>query len=224
MARLLFTAKSGGLSEGHYSSLNLGLHVGDDFDKVLKNREVIRQAMSVEKVMYMNQVHGNDVAFLDESALEENTGKQITADALVTTTKGLGLAVLVADCLPILIWGESCVAAIHVGRRGMANGIIGHTIDVMRRHDSSRLEALIGPGICGSCYEVDLDTYSQISKQFPSSDGGLCKIDIKAESIHQLKSLEVNSKVLETCTLENSNYFSYRREKVCGRQGGIICL
>jgi polyphenol oxidase len=219
MARLLFTAKAGGSSSGSFESLNVAQHVGDSENEVIRNRLELSQLVSLDSLQFMDQVHGNEVAVITESS---NTPP--VADALVTKVKNLGLVVQVADCLPILIDGGGVIAAVHVGRKGMVNGIIEKTIMQIEKLGGVGLRAVIGAGICGDCYEVDPDTYNEIISKFPESSAGFRKIDIRKSARHQLNSLGVIVEDVLECTLENSKYFSYRRGKVTGRQCGVIAL
>lgn len=219
MARQLFTARSGGSSTGNYQSLNVADHVGDVAALVAENRETLKNLISVEEIAFMEQVHGNQVAVISE--LNEITP---VADALVTNTKGVGLAVMVADCLPILIDGITAVGAIHVGRKGMVNGIIEKSVSKIKELGGFHLVATIGPGICAKCYEVDEEMYQEIVREFPKSDAGFRKLDIRGEAKRQLVKLGVNVKDIDICTLENKQYFSYRRNKETGRQCGVIAI
>ena len=104
MSGLLFTSRSWG---------NFGLSVGEDEDAVFMRREALRNSLSLKSIVFMKQSHSDVVVFVNGSE------DIVEADAIVTTEKGAGLAVLVGDCVPILIRGETCVAAIHAGRIGM---------------------------------------------------------------------------------------------------------
>ena len=219
MARQLFTARSGGVSTGAFSSLNLANHVGDESSSVEKNREILRKSISASQIQFMNQVHGNHVEVVSDLQRTEPT-----ADAMVTKEKGLALAVMVADCLPILIDGGSVIGAVHVGRKGMSNKIIKNTVVKMKDSGGEDLKATIGPGICGNCYEVEEAMYKDLIKNFPSADGGFRKIDIRRESTQQLIGLGVKVENIEICTLEDEKYYSYRRNNQTGRQCGVISL
>lgn len=219
MARLLFTATSGGVSQGNFATLNLGLHVGDDSACVNENRKRLGTLISSTELVFMDQQHGNKVAVIET---RDTTVQPV--DALVTKEKNLGLVVQVADCLPVLISGTDVVAALHVGRRGMENGLIANTINIMRELSDSPLRARIGPGVCAECYEVDEETYSEISTKFPQADAGFRHLDIQGGSAAQLRMLEVEVALIKKCTKENQSYFSFRRNKVTGRQAGVISL
>lgn len=219
MAHLLFTARAGGKSVDLYKSLNVALHVGDDENFVGKNREVLRGLLSAPRLQFMEQMHGNAIykVIPDQEVLPK-------ADALVTNQKGIALVVMVADCLPILIDGGEAIAAVHVGRRGMVNGIIEKTILELENLGSKNLRAYLGPSICGKCYEVSEDMYYEIIRQFPNASAGYRRLDIRTESIHQLESSGVEVISYDICTLESENFYSYRRNPITGRQCGAIYL
>lgn len=218
---MLFTARHGGTSTGKYSSLNLGDHVGDASADVANNRNVLRKLLSRVEPVFMNQVHGNEVI-----EIVENSQPKVTADALITRQSGLPLAVLSADCLPILIKGESIVGVIHAGRKGILNGIIERTITKMRELGGSELSATIGPAICGGCYEVDIQMYLdviEIDPNLATTPESHC-LDLKKAATGQLLSQSVSVTDLGICTAQNPNYFSYRRDGISGRSAGVIVL
>ena len=221
MAQMLFTARHGGTSNNKYDSLNLGDHVGDAIQAVANNREILKNLLSRVEPKFMNQVHGNDVAEVDENSISP-----ITADALVTRQVGLPLVVLSADCLPILVKGENVVGVIHAGRKGILNGIISKTISKMRTLGGRDLSATIGPAVCRECYEVDLPMYRQAVATEPNLSTTLethC-LDLKAAAVAQLEVHGVCATDLGICTAHDSNYFSYRRDGITGRSAGVIVL
>ena len=221
MAQMLFTARHGGNSEGEFASLNLGDHVGDASEAVANNRKVLQSLVSRIEPIFMNQVHGNDVVEVDEGSIN-----QITADALITRKRGLPLAVLSADCLPILIKGENIVGAIHAGRKGILNGIIERTITKMRELGGNELSATIGPAICGSCYEVDIQMYLEAIEidQNLATTLETHGLDLKKAAAGQLRSQKVSVTDLGICTAHDPNFFSYRRDGISGRSVGVIVL
>ena len=160
MSFSFFTDRLGGYSQGDFSSLNVALHVDDDPAVVMRNREVI--ADSYGATVYMNQVHGDAVEIISQHA-----DVSPTCDALVTAVPGITLAVMTADCIPLLLSSSSVVAAVHVGRRGLLNGVANKTVKVMRDLGATSMSALIGPSICGTCYEVDENTFNEIVAEHP---------------------------------------------------------
>jgi len=109
----VFTTRRNGASLAPYESLNLAQHVGDDAQTVARNRELLRKITG--PVQFMNQVHGDDV--VEVKTLIDDP----TCDALITTVPGIALAVMVADCIPLLLSSSGVVGAVHVGRRGLMN-------------------------------------------------------------------------------------------------------
>ena len=221
MAQMLFTARHGGTSTGKYSSLNLGDHVGDESADVANNRNILRKLLSRVEPVFMNQVHGNEVI-----EIVDNSQSKVTADALITRQTGLPIAVLSADCLPILIKGASIVGVIHAGRKGILNGIISNTISKMRTLGGEDLEATIGPAICGDCYEVDIQMYLDAIEIDPNlaTKPETHSLDLKKAAAGQLDSQRVSVNDLGICTAHDSNYFSYRRDGISGRNAGVIFL
>ncbi len=221
MARFYFSSIYGGVSTEAYAALNLGDHVGDSPIHVSENRDVLARQLGLKSISFMNQVHGSAVVQVD------STTKQIpTCDAIVTTEKSLGLAVLTADCIPLLIDGENCIAAIHVGRRGLVSGVITESIAVLKNLGATRFKAVLGPSICGKCYEVDLTMYDEISSQLPSTSTSreVHSLDLPSGAIDELTKLGVATKVHHICTMESPDYFSYRRSGIAGRMAGVISL
>lgn len=221
MVQTLFTNRIGGISSPPYESNNLALHVGDNSVSVLKNRRVLNAL--VGPTQYMNQTHGDSVALVD--AL---TNHEPNSDALVTTETGIALGVLVADCIPLLLWDEieNVIAVAHVGRKGLLNEVAMKTVKVMSTIGAERIHAMLGPSICGNCYEVGRDIYEEVGTAFPRARSltakGSFALDLPAALSFELSRGGVEVSRSPICTLENSNYFSYRRDGKTGRQAGLI--
>jgi YfiH family protein len=217
-----FTNRSGGISQGVYSSLNLGDHVGDELADVLANRQIIEKLHG--PVQFMNQVHGGRIVII-----ESVTDEQPTADALVSGIPGVTLAVMVADCIPLLLTSPQVVAAVHVGRRGLVNEIALKTLDLMREMGAQDISAIIGPAICGTCYEVSSEIFDEVVAQFPlassKTNSGTYALDLPKALAAALMSNGVKSITdQKLCTVENHELFSYRRDGVTGRQVGLVSL
>ena len=221
MSFTFFTDRLGGYSQGDFSSLNLALHVEDDAKIVARNREVIEQAHG--KTVYMNQVHGNNVEVISK-ALDQ----VLTCDGLVTNVSGITLAVLVADCIPLLLSSQNVVAAVHVGRRGLINGVAAKSVAIMRELGSDEITATLGPSICGPCYEVDQATYDQVIATHPraasKTSTGTPSLDLPAALVADLAKLSIQCVVDSRCTREDEDLFSYRKSHRTGRQAGLIRL
>jgi YfiH family protein len=217
-----FTDRLSGNSSGVYASLNLGDHVGDTPEDVASNRALITAKFG--PTQYMNQVHGNRVAII-----EEVTEEIPTADALVTGIPGITLAVMVADCIPLLLKSSYAVAAVHVGRKGLLNRVAEKAIDVMREISDSGISAIIGPAICGKCYEVSDEIFNEVTKGHPESASqtasGTPSLDLISALISDLQKLEITDIDNQShCTLEHNDLYSYRRDGATGRQAGLVWL
>ena len=200
-----FTDRTGGISTGAFGSLNLALHVEDDPTVVLENRRLLEEQLG-QSIQYMEQVHGDSVALIGAS-----TSDMPTADALLTQQSGIALAVMVADCIPLLLSNAGAVAAVHVGRRGLLNGVSINTLNKLRSLDSSPVTAVIGPSICGSCYEVSQEIFNEVTDRYPASSartpsGGFSLDLAKALT---LELIENGVTVIDEsrCTVENDSLF-----------------
>lgn len=229
---LWFTDRRGGVSEPPYAELNLALHVGDDPAAVAENRQHLTSVTGERPVVWMDQVHGRRVAVVDgptEGAVPET-------DALVTTTPGLVLAVLVADCVPVLLRGADeagrpVVAAAHAGRRGLQLGVLEAVVSRMSALgvQPKAIAAELGPSVCGKCYEVPAAMRDEVGIVAPAavttSRAGRPALDLRVGLIQQLHALGVGAvQVDPTCTLESSNHFSHRRDQRTGRSAGLIVI
>lgn len=221
MARTLFTGRAGGLSVGVFESFNLGLHVNDDAETVIANRKLLTQLFSLDSLVFMNQTHGTNIVEINSA-----DGVIPDADAIFTSTKGIGLAVLVSDCLPLLLSSPSMVAAVHVGRRGLLAGIIQKVVAKFPQEERDQITAEIGPAICTSCYEVDLATYVDAIAAIPelATTMDLHQLNLVAGAEAILKSSGVSVVAHRICTKENDKYYSFRRSQGTGRQVGVIAL
>ena len=217
-----FTNRTGGLSAGAFQSLNLAHHVEDDANVVTRNRKILEEDLAMP-VAYMNQVHGNALCEVDARPEVEPT-----ADALITRRKGVALAVMVADCIPLLMANSCAVAAVHVGRRGLINGVAKQALQQLRAIDPSPITAVVGPSICGSCYEVSENIYREVVDLYPvaasSTVEGTFALDLSKALVEELRGESVTVLDESRCTVEDLDLYSYRRDGVTGRQAGVIWL
>jgi YfiH family protein len=215
----IFTNRLGGVSKDPFTSANLGDHVGDEAASVLENRAQLESQIGMP-IVFMNQVHGDTVVLVEEKT------NNPTCDALITTERKLAVAVMVADCIPLLLKSDVAVAAVHVGRKGLMNGVARKTIDAMRDLGAEVIHSYIGPNICGSCYEVGADIFNEVVSKYPSSDSsnrtGKATLDLVSGLKTDLKDTVLLD--LSSCVLEDKNSFSYRRDGITGRQAGVIWL
>lgn len=170
----------------------------------------------------MNQVHGDGV-FEITSIIDEPT-----SDALITTVPGIALAVLVADCIPLLLTSQTVVGAVHVGRRGLVNSIALKTIEAMKKLGAGQIHAQLGPSICRGCYEVGQDLADEIHQTHPAATAittsGSPSLDLPQALIADLVSVGITYEASGICTVENEQYFSYRRDIITGRTAGVVWL
>lgn len=222
-----FTARTGGVSSGAFAEFNLATHVGDAPEAVSANRALLADQIQIlePKIFYMNQVHGAVVVEIDEAS---SAVVAPTADALFTSVPGTALVVLVADCIPLLLSAPSAVAAVHVGRRGLINGVVDATLACFAKYGISRHEisAELGASICVDCYEVDIDTYREVVASHPATatDETRHHLDLSEGLLTALADSGVQTRASRDCTAHSPGYFSYRRDRVTGRQAGVIWL
>jgi len=231
-AHFAFTDRWGGVSAVPYEGLNLGGAVGDDPAAVRTNRELAAKSLGLDpdRVVWMNQVHGNDVAEVDGPWTTPLTPP---VDGLVTATRGLALAVLTADCVPVLLADPvaGVVAAAHAGRPGMVAGIVPAAVDAMESlgADPARIVARTGPAVCGRCYEVPEEMRAEVAAVEPAAyaetSWGTPAVDVAAGVHAQLERLGVRDREQSpVCTRESADHFSYRRDRTTGRLAGYVWL
>ncbi|WP_406288504.1 peptidoglycan editing factor PgeF [Streptomyces sp. NBC_00209] len=232
-AHFSFTDRWGGVSAAPYAELNLGGAVGDDPAAVLANRERAARARGLDpaRVVWMNQVHGRDVAVVDGPWGE---AAEIPAvDAVVTARRGLALAVLTADCTPVLLADPEAgvVAAAHAGRPGLVAGVVPAAVAAMVRlgAEVSRITARTGPAVCGRCYEVPAAMRDEVAASVPGTwsetSWGTPAVDVTGGVHAQLAELGVTDRQASPfCTLESGDHFSYRRDRTTGRLAGYVWL
>lgn len=233
-----FTLRTGGVSAGPYGSvdgfngLNLGNHVGDSPYCVRKNRE-IAETLGCRDLRFLNQTHTSMVVHADKIQSDS-----MEADASWTETENIGCVVIVADCLPILLWSDNgeIVAASHAGWKGLGRGIISETVKTMKtqlKDSSSGINAWMGPRLGHENFKVKQDVKdfflnSELAQEIneeiftPSGDGFLFNFAKLAE--YALKLAGVNQ--IYDCQLDTyadpNRFYSYRRDKITGRHGAVI--
>lgn len=224
-ARFAITDRYGGSSAAPYDELNLATHVGDDPASVADNRRVLAAELAVSAIAWMDQVHGADVAVV------EAPGGLPVADALITRTRGLALAVLVADCTPVLVADPQAgvVGVAHAGRKGLALGVVPALLTAMREAGAKTLVARVGPSICGRCYEVPLQLREEVAAVAPEARSvtrfGAPSLSIAAGVVAQLVDAGAEVDWLSGCSAESAGLYSYRREGgKTGRYAGLVWL
>ncbi|MFD4876933.1 peptidoglycan editing factor PgeF [Streptomyces sp. NPDC058420] len=231
-ANFAFTDRWGGVSAVPYEELNLGGAVGDDPDAVRTNRELAAKSLGLDPglVVWMNQVHGADVAVVEEPW---GTSDIPSVDALVTARRGLALAVLTADCTPVLLADPvaGIAGAAHAGRPGMVAGVVPAAVRAMVElgADPARIVARTGPAVCGRCYEVPAEMRADVAAVEPAAHAetswGTPAVDVTAGALAQLDRLGVRDREQSpVCTRESDDHFSYRRDRTTGRLASYVWL
>ena len=229
--RRVVTDRRGGRSRSPYDSFNLGDHVGDDPADVAANRGRVARELGVpeERLVWMNQVHGTGVAVVDGP----QDGAVPGTDTLVTATPGLVLCVLVADCVPVLLADPvaGVVAAVHAGREGIRLGVVPAALSAMASLGARarHVSALLGPAVCGDCYEVPGPMQAEVARVAPAAAvrarTGAHGLDLRAAVADGLRRAGITEVVQDPrCTMEDRHLFSHRRDGVTGRQAGIVWL
>jgi YfiH family protein len=226
-ARAIFSTRLGGVSEGPYESLNLGILTDDDPERVTQNRHRLAAAAGLDAdcVAMGWQVHGTDLREWDspppQSAFAEPGAELDRVDGHLTEQPGLALMVLVADCFPVALAGEGKVGMVHCGWRGLAEGILENALE---RFDEPPAAA-VGPGIGPCCYEVGPEVLEAFQGIEGAAKGRM--LDLRAVIAHKLARGGVEEvEHLDHCTSCRPDlYFSHRRDGgVTGRQAGLVVL
>jgi purine-nucleoside/S-methyl-5'-thioadenosine phosphorylase / adenosine deaminase len=218
-ARAIFSTRQGGVSEGPYRSLNLGLLTDDEPDRVSENRaRLAREAeLDAGRVVMGWQVHGADIQAWDGPA----DGEPPRVDGHTTTEADLAMLVLVADCYPVALSDGKRAAMLHCGWRPLAGGLIEKAVAGFEEPPA----AAVGAGIGGCCYEVGPEVAERFSDVPEALDGRM--LDLRKVISTRLAGAGVTQvEHLDRCTsCEPELYFSHRRDKgVTGRQGGLCVL
>jgi len=230
-----FTERSGGVSADPFASLNLGLRSGDQPSDVEQNRRLVAGALGVDAFACVRQVHGARVVRAGKAragaGFEDPDTALGDADAIVTTTAGVALAVLAADCVPVALADARTgrVAVVHAGWRGIAAGVIGEALKHFA--EPADVRAAIGPAICVDHYEVGEDVAFSVSAAI---DGGAVThragdsvhLDLPASIARALKAAGVrSSERAEECTAHLPNrFFSHRRDGECTGRQGLVAM
>ena len=224
--RFAFTDRFGGASTAPYGELNLGYASGDDDDAVTENFGRVAAAFEVDpaRLIRMNQVHGREVVVVQGPGVP-------TADGLVTTRSDVALAARAADCVPVLLadGAAGVVGAVHSGRPGLFHGVVPAAVQTMRSLGATRITAVVGPHVCGGCYEVPAELRAEVAERVPVSFAettwGTPALDIGAGVVWQLEQAGCTVIDAARCTIESDDLYSYRREgRASGRAAGVVRL
>ncbi|SHI93130.1 conserved hypothetical protein [Malonomonas rubra DSM 5091] len=238
-----FSTRNGGVSRAPYNSLNLALNTDDLQASVDGNRSTFARAFDLQphQLLTVKQVHGKDLLVLDQPNPDLTHFLSVEVDAILTNQPGIMIGVLVADCYPVLLWNKegTAAAAVHVGWRGAADGILAKSVAAMQQHFGCQPEdllAAIGPGIGAHKYEVDRPVRDAFRKGTGFWDEissetrlGHWQLDIALSCRLQLEKVGLPINAIEQtaeCTCCHPElFFSYRRDEgQTGRQIGFIKL
>lgn len=221
------TMRTGGFSHLPYYSFNLGDHVGDNPDAVAKNRALLCQSLNLpSSPIWLNQIHSN-------RCIVANHDTDLNADAIITRDRNCVLAIMTADCLPILLTNKSAtiIGAVHAGWKGLAAGILENTLLKMQCHPDE-LVAWVGPAIGPCHFEVGMDVFTVFvnkdsqNKTFftPHSTQGKFYANLPGLAQKILHGFGVKEVYCSNiCTYQHSeSLFSYRRDGVTGRMASLI--
>ncbi|MEZ5213078.1 peptidoglycan editing factor PgeF [Gordonia sp. PP30] len=229
--RRVVTTRAGGVSRPPYDSFNLGDHVGDDPAAVAANRTRLATDLGLapRDVVWMEQIHSRTVTVVDGPVTEPVPA----TDALVTTAEGLALAVLTADCVPLLLSDDEAgvIAAVHAGRVGARIGIVPAVLDTMIGLGArpERIGVLLGPAASGERYEVPPEMQRDVEKHLPGSAcrtaKGTAGLDLRAGIERQLRAAGVTGIAVDPrCTIADPDLFSHRRGAPTGRLASVIWM
>ena len=238
-ADVAVTTRLGGVSQAPYDTLNLGLHVGDDAADVMANRAKAAAAFGVDlgSLVLARQVHGAEVVFVDGADAGRGARAEddaaADADVIVTSTRGITLVILVADCVPLALLDPEArvLAVVHAGWRGTAAGVVGAALDAMaeRGGEPARVRAWVGPGVQRERYQVTdevRDALRDAVGPVALDDGvvqpdgpGHWLVDLAAANRQQLARRGVPAGQIYDCgvTTADERFFSDRAARPCGR-------
>jgi YfiH family protein len=220
-ASVLYTAREGGVSEGSYAELNLGLRTDDDPEAVSANYDLLAVATGLARQDFAlgRQVHGIDVHALREPP--HDADREQEADGQATRLRGVAPMVLVADCLPVALSTGDGIAMLHAGWRGLAGGILERGVATLRGLGArGDVHAAIGPGAGPCCYEAGDEVHAAVGHSVGRN------VDLKAAATERLRAAGVTDvQDVGICTICDERFFSHRRSGgMTGRQAGVAWL
>lgn len=245
LVRSVFSTRSGGVSTGIYSEMNLSLKLEDSRENVLENIELFTKAVGFdkEKIVMSNQTHTNKVRCVDESDFQTGLNKpgfDTDVDGLITNVPGLVLMTFYADCVPVYFLDpvNKVIAISHSGWKGTFDEIAKVTVETMSNNYGTKPEnllALTGPSICKDCYEVSIELGEKFASEFPRAkecidfSNGKCHLDLCGIIKHTLINSGVkkeNIVISDVCTCCNSELLHSHRA-TGGKRGlnaAMMCL
>ncbi len=235
-----FTDRHGGVSPQPFASLNLAAHVGDDETAVAENRARVLSAICQLRSQWMQplHVHGTTVHVVTDETQYALDGLTINgpgpdaaaleADGLATARRGVALSALGADCAPIAIANDTACAAIHAGWRGALGGVVAAGVAAVQALGRGPVHAVVGPCVCGRHYEFGEELLSELvgvhgPEVATTTGAGAPAFDLRAAIRHAFARADVaDVEVLDICTVESADHFSFRRDGLTGRHGVVV--
>jgi polyphenol oxidase len=224
--------RHGGVSQSPYDGLNLSFSVGDAAEQVRRNRGLVRQAMGVEELISVGQVHGSNTLILTDREKAASAGEVKGIDILMTDIPGLGLLIKQADCQAVGLFDpeKRVIANIHCGWRGNVHNVIGQAVRQMQEVFGSRPEAIragLSPSLGPCCAE-----FINFRQEFPEAVWAYQVrphfFDLWRLSFDQLRQAGLKPEHIQCagiCTrCRGEDFFSFRREKITGRSGTVLAL
>lgn len=213
------TDRGGGVSPAPYESLNLGDHVDDAPENVLENRRRVAEAIGVDaaRLVIVNQVHGRDVVIANQATADSS------GDVIVDFGDGFAVAVLVADCLPMLLVDEDSptLAVVHAGWRGLQTNVLESALENFEHHDA--VHVFLGPCISAGAYQVGPEVAAQfanVAGAVTPDTGDRSRLDLRQVAVAQLLALNVHDghiTIASQSTDGGTTFFSDRAQRPCGR-------
>lgn len=232
--RRVTTTRAGGVSAPPFDTFNLGDHVGDDPAAVAANRSRLAATIGLDadRVVWMNQVHGDRVEVVD-GPQGAAVGGGVGTDALVTAVPELALAVVTADCVPVLMADARAgvAAAVHAGRVGAQRGVVARAVQAMLTVGAQPpdISVLLGPAVSGRNYEVPEGMADDVEAALPGSrtttSAGTPGLDLRAGIARQLATWGITAIDADPrCTVAAPELFSHRRDATTGRLASLVWL
>jgi YfiH family protein len=243
---IAFSSRIGGFSSGAYDSANMGLHVEDEWEKVIANREKFLGNFQLDlgQAVCCRQVHGDNIVHVDKQQQGRGTYTYDTSlpdcDGLVTSLPGVALLTFYADCVPVYLFDpdKRVIGMVHSGWKGTMQRIAEKAVSVMRGSYASQsgdLWAAIGPGIEGCCFEISPSLAEEVKINFPDYEhilqieSGRCCWNLPLTIRQMLLQTGIHSDNISVCSLcttcNPDLFFSYRRDGgTTGRMGALLNL
>lgn len=206
------------------------MKVGDDPSTVISNRMALAEEIGIDSITFMDQIHsaimladtGGSSSFGDDRQCD---GIYLTRDDLVSQR---ALAVQMADCVPLILYSPDLIAAVHIGREGLVKGMTESALKTIQAHTpSDSVRAEIGPSICGECYPLSEELFTRCVESYPASrySNTEYKVDVAAGVVSILQEQEIEWNWFggeRECVSCDDRYFSYRRDRITGRQAMVV--